>query len=268
VSLAQAREEMSSIARQLAKEYPDNDKDIGAVVIPMREDTVGNTRIELLVLMGAAGCVLLIACANLAGLLLARGLGRRREMAVRSALGASRVRLVRQMIAEGTLIAFAGGVIGVLLAPAGMKVSGRASCRRRCRPARLRGVDARVLFFALGISILTGVGFSIVPAWQASRVTMNDALKQGGRGGIGGAAAGTRDALVILEVAAALVLMVGAGADAADGGAPARESISAFGPTICSPCATTLPRTKVPGSGGANRLLSSACSRECARCLA
>src|SRR5450631_1121257 len=113
---------MSAIARQLAAEYPDDNGKVGAVVVPMREETVGNTRIELLVLMGAAGCVLLVACANLAGLLLARGLGRRREMAVRSALGASRARLVTQMIAEGALIALAGGVLGVLLAPAGMKV--------------------------------------------------------------------------------------------------------------------------------------------------
>ena len=130
VSLAQAREDMNSIARQLAAEYPDNNQRIGAVVVPMREETVGNTRIELLVLMGAAGCVLLIACANLAGLLLARGLGRRREMAVRSALGASRARLVTQMIAEGALIALAGGLLGVLLAPARDEGPGRAGAHR------------------------------------------------------------------------------------------------------------------------------------------
>jgi predicted permease len=210
VSLAQARQDVSAIARQLSAEYPDNNRDIGAVVFPLREEALGNTRIELLVLMGAAGCVLLTACANLAGLLLARGLGRRREIAVRSALGASRARLVTQMVAEGALVALAGGLLGVLLAPAGMKVL--AALVPTALPATAApAVDARALAFAVLLSCLTGVGFSIVPAWQASRVSMNEALKQGGRSGIGGAGAGTRDVLVILEVAAALVLMVGAG---------------------------------------------------------
>ena len=129
------------------------------------------------------------------------------------------------------------------------------------------GVDARVLFFAFGISVLTGVGFSIVPAWQASRVTMNDALKQGGRGGIGGAAAGTRDALVILEVAAALVLMVGAGL-MLQTVAQLRAIDIGFRPDHLLTLRTTLPRIEVPGPGGAHRAFTIACWRECARCPA
>jgi len=242
VSLAQASEDMHFIAHQLAAEYPDNDGIRDAVVVPMRENAVGQTRIQLLVLMGAAGCVLLIACANLAGLLLARGMGRRREMALRSALGASRARLVAQTMTEGALIAFAGGALGVLVAPAGMKILAAlvpSSLAATAAPA----VDARVLAFALLLSALTGVGFSMMPAWQASRVNLNDALKQGGRGAIGGAVSATRDALVVLEVAAALVLMAGAGL-MLQTVARLRAIDIGFHPGNLLTLRTTLPRTK------------------------
>ena len=179
-------------------------------------------------------------------------------MAVRSALGASRARLVTQMIAEGALIALAGGLLGVLLAPAGMKVL--AALVPTALPASAApAVDARVLGFALLLSVLTGVGFSIVPAWQASRVTMNDALKQGGRGGIGGAAAGTRDALVILEVAAALVLMVGAGL-MLQTVARLRAIDIGFRPEPSAHLAHHPAAHQVSGPGETNRLLSSRAS--------
>jgi predicted permease len=208
VTVEQARQEMNAIAKRLQVQFPDNAR-VGAVVVPMREELLGKLRLAVLVLMGAAGCVLLIACANLASLLLARAVARRREMAVRSALGAGRARLIRQMVTEGLLLSLAGGVLGLGIARLGMTVLAKIV------PSSFSVADGRLdpalLAFTLGLSLLTGVLFSIVPAVQISRTSLNDALRQGGRGGIGGRRAITRDALVAIEVAAALVLLVGAG---------------------------------------------------------
>ena len=208
VTVEQARQEMNAIAKRLQVQFPDNAR-VGAVVVPMREELLGKLRLAVLVLMGAAGCVLLIACANLASLLLARAVARRREMAVRSALGAGRARLIRQMVTEGLLLSIAGGVLGLGIARLGMTVLAKIV------PSSFSVADGRLdpalLAFTLGLSLLTGVLFSIVPAVQISRTSLNDALRQGGRGGIGGRRAITRDALVAVEVAAALVLLVGAG---------------------------------------------------------
>jgi len=210
VTLARAREEMNAIGARLSRQYPEEDGPVGVVVETMKENAVGDTRVALWVLMAAAGCVLLIACANLASLLLARAVSRTREMAVRAALGAGRGRLIRQMVTEAIVLSFAGGVLGLALAPAGMKVLARL-VPDGFPGSALPSIDARLLAFTLALSFAAGILFSIVPAIQAARASLNDALKQGGRSGIGGQGHGLRDLLVIMEVAAALVLLIGAG---------------------------------------------------------
>ena len=243
VTIDQAREEMESIAAQLGREFPDTNERVGAVVAPIRHDLLGNTRFALLVLMGAAGCVLLIACANLASLMLSRAVARRSEMAVRVALGAGTGRLVRQMVAEAMVLAGAGGLLGLIVAPAAMNLlAGLVPPLFPLTPsARL---NPALLMFTAGLSIVTGLVFSIVPAVHAARASLNDALQQGGRSGAGGRTV-TRDVLVVAQVAAALVLLVGAGLmirtlanlQAADLG---------FQPAGLLTMRTTLPQTKYP----------------------
>ncbi|HWZ33777.1 MAG TPA: ABC transporter permease [Bryobacteraceae bacterium] len=209
VTLARAREDMNAVAQQLQREYKENYR-LGAVVEPVKDDVLGNTRAALWVLMAAAGCVLLIACANLASLLLARAVARQRELAVRAALGAGRGRLIGQMVTEGMLLSIIGGALGLGVAPLGMRVLARMVPTGLPQSA-VPAIDARLLGFTLVVSLITGLLFSIVPAIQAARASLNEFLKQGGRSGIGGRSAGARDILVVLEVAAALVLLIGAG---------------------------------------------------------
>jgi putative ABC transport system permease protein len=210
VTIAAANAEMGMIAKRLRERYPDDNRDLGAIVMPLKEDLLGRMKTVLIVLMCAAGCVLLIACANLASLLLMRALARKREIAVRAALGAGRMRLIRQMVTEGALLSLVGGTLGIGFAVAGMKVlTGLVplGLPQNANP----GIDARLLLFTFALSLATGVLFSLIPALEASRTSVNEALKQGGRSGADTRGSRTRDALVVIEVAVALVLLTGAG---------------------------------------------------------
>jgi predicted permease len=209
VSVERAREDMRAIAAQLASEYPDSNARVGSVVVPIKEDLLGNTQFALIVLMAAAGCVLLIACANLASLLLSRAVSRRSEMAVRVALGADARRLIRQLVVESMILALTGGALGLIVAPAAMTLLDGLVPATVPSPAR-PGLNPTLLAFTVGLSLVTGLVFSIVPAIQAAGASLNDALQQGGRSGVAGRTR-TRDALVVAQVAAALVLLVGAG---------------------------------------------------------
>ena len=208
VSVAAAGDEMHRIAADLAREFPVSNTNVGAVVVPVRDDILGDTRIELLVLMAAAGAVLLIACANLASLLLSRAAARRAELAVRCAIGATTGRLVRQMIVEGTVLSLAGGALGVVVAAAAIRVMNDLVPRGIIQPQA--AIDARLLAFAFVVSVATGLLFSGVPALQAARTSVRDALLHASRSAVG-ASGRTRDALVVLQVAAALALLVSAG---------------------------------------------------------
>jgi predicted permease len=211
VSLQQAQAEMNTISSRLEQAYPEDDKGWGATVVPLREDLVGDVRPALLVLLGAVAFVLLIACANVANLVLAKTLGRRKEIAIRTALGAGWRRVMQQMLAETLLLAVAGGMLGLLVAHGGVRLI-VAFFGDKLPQTGAVGLDTKVLGFTLAISILSGVIAGLAPAWRLARTNVNEALKQGtGRTDADSGGRVTRNILVVCEVGMSLVLLVGAG---------------------------------------------------------
>ncbi len=202
---------MSGIAKRLEKQYPDDNTGRGIRLVTIAEDTVGNLRTSLFLLTGAAGLVLLIACANLANLLLARASSRQREIAVRTSLGAPRWRLIRQLLAESAMLTAAGGICGILLAYWGMDAikSVGSQVIPQIENTQLNSI---VIFFTALTSVAAGLLFGLAPAFQMSKFDLTESLKDGGRGGTSGhLQARMRNTLVGAEVALALLLLAGAG---------------------------------------------------------
>jgi putative ABC transport system permease protein len=206
-----AQSEMNVIASHLQKEYAAVDADMQVDVIPLRQQITGDIRLALIVLFGAVGCVLLIACANVANLLLAKASGRQKEVAIRTALGATRLRIIRQLLTEGMMLGLTGGLLGSLLAILVMRQLVIFSPANVSIPDNV-GIDWKVLAFTLLLSLFTSFIFGLAPALQASKLDLNETLKEGGRGNSGGSQQNRlRSWLVVTEVALALVLLIAAG---------------------------------------------------------
>ncbi len=210
VTLQQAQSEMSGIATALAKQYPNTNTGWNANLVPLYEEIVGEVRPALLALFAAVGFVLLIACGNVTNLLLARGASRQKEIALRAALGAGRIRIIRQLLTESMLLALAGGAIALVVGQWGVELL------RALQPANLPrmqelGISSSVLLFTFALSLVTGLVFGSAPALLISRSSLSETLKEGGRGSGSGGRHRLKGALVIAQVALSLVLLVGAG---------------------------------------------------------
>jgi predicted permease len=207
----QAQAELDTISHALEQEYPEDDKGWGAVAVPLRDEMVGDVRPALLVLIGAVALVLLIACANVANLVLAKTMARQKEIAIRTALGASRTRVLRQVLAETILLSLAGGAFGLYLAHFGVGLIVHFFGDNLPRGIEI-GLDTWVLVFTLCASLLAGILAGLAPAWRFTKINLNNTLKQGlGRSGSDTGGTRTRSALLISEVALSVMLLIGAG---------------------------------------------------------
>lgn len=214
ISPEQAQSELAVIAKRIEQEHQQSHAGTGVKLVPLQEQFVGQVRPILLVLLAAVGFVLLIACANVASLLLTRSLSRQKEIAIRAALGANRWRVVRQMLTESVLLSLVGGAAGVLIAYWGVDalVATLPDTQLNALPfLKSLRIDSNILLFSLGLSLLTGIIFGLAPAIQSSRPDLNEVLKEGGRTTGGGARHRLRSVLVTTEIALAVVLLVGAG---------------------------------------------------------
>jgi predicted permease len=209
VTLEQAKADLQRVARNLAAAYPEANAGTSANILPMKQNMVGHIQPYLMALLAAVGFVLLIACVNVANLLLARSTGRTREFAIRAALGASKGRVVQQLLVESSLLALSGGALGLALAAWGTQAA-LAKLPTALPRAGEISIDGRVLFFTVIVSLATGILFGLAPALKSARRDLNEALQQGGRGS-SGARHRAHGALVALEMALALVLLIGAG---------------------------------------------------------
>ncbi len=209
VSIEQARADMSEVTRNLAVAFPDDNKGVAATLLPLRQDMLGNVQPILLVLFAAVGFVLLIACVNVANLLLARSAGRTREFAIRTALGAGQGRVVRQLLTESILLALVGGTLGLALASWGTQAALKHLPADLPRAGAV-GLDARVLIFTAAVSLLAGILFGLAPALKTRTPELHKTLKEGGRGA-SNARHGAQAVFVAAEMAMALVLLIGAG---------------------------------------------------------
>ncbi|HKW90085.1 MAG TPA: ABC transporter permease [Candidatus Acidoferrales bacterium] len=215
ITIAQASADMNTITSRLASEYPKTNQGVGSLVGSMHYELARSPREPLLIILGAVGLVLLIACANVASLLLSRAAVRRREVSIRAAMGAKRSRLVRQMLTESILLGVAGGAAGLLLAYGGLKILPAvlppAGALGELPHVNWIGLNWTVLVFTVAIALLTGIIFGLVPAFQSSRPDLNESLKEGGRSTSGGVESRlARNSLVVFEVGISLVLLVGA----------------------------------------------------------